>query len=84
MSIRVSIRLESSGTVIKVDGRLRSGDVQELARAYQSVFGNLILDLSELQSADSQGLVLLRELIALTSDVRGVSPYLGLLLKGRS
>jgi anti-anti-sigma regulatory factor len=83
MSIRVSVKTEPDSTVLKVDGRLRSEDVQELAQASQSIGGNLILDLSDLHSADPQGVELLRQLIERTSQVRGLSPYLELLLKAK-
>jgi hypothetical protein len=82
MSIRISTTCGASHTVLKVDGRLRSEDVDELARAFRSVQGATALDLSELQSADDAGVELLRRLVALSVEVRGVSPYIALLLKG--
>lgn len=82
MSIRVSILSEAQRTVFKVDGRLRSEDVEELARALRPVHGATVLDLSELQSADRAGVEILREMISLGAEVRNASRYIELLLNG--
>jgi hypothetical protein len=44
------------------------------------VQGATALDLSELQSADHEGVEILRELVGLGAEVRGASPYIELLL----
>ncbi len=84
MSIRVKTTSDTYGTVLKVDGRLTSEDVDELARAFRSARETAALDLSDLQSADPAGVELLREIIALGAKVRGASPYIELLLKTRA
>jgi len=84
MSIRVETTSDTYGTVLKVDGRLTSEDVDELARAFRSAQTTTALDLSDLQSADPAGLELLREIIALGAEVRGASPYIELLLKSQA
>ena len=84
MSIRIKVTSGSDGTVFKVDGRLRSEDVEELARVFRPVQGATSLDLTELQSADHEGLEILRELVARGAEVRGASPYIELLLKTKS
>jgi ABC-type transporter Mla MlaB component len=81
MSIHVSTLVEPMQTVIKVDGRLKSEDLDELTKTVQAVHGRTALDLSDLQSADRAGLDLLRELIALGAEVRAASPYIELLLQ---
>ena len=81
MSIRIKTTSDASGTVLKVDGRLRSEDVGELAGAYRSVQGARALDLSDLLSADREGVEILRELVTLGAEIRGASPYIELLLK---
>ena len=44
--------------------------------------GRLVLELSNLQSADKVGVDVLLELISLGVQIRGASPYIELLLKG--
>ena len=81
MSIRVTTTSDMRGTVLKVDGRLRSEDVNELAGVFGLVEGASALDLSDLQSADRDGVEILRQFISLGAEVRGASPYIELLLK---
>jgi ABC-type transporter Mla MlaB component len=84
VAIRITKTVDDRQTVLKVDGRLKADDVEELSRAYQSVQGSPALDLSELQSADRDGVAILRELLSLGVEVRGASPYIELLLKTRA
>jgi hypothetical protein len=81
MSIRVTTSSDTRGTILKVDGRLRAEDVSELAGVFGSVQGASALDLSDLQSADRDGVEILRQFISLGAEVRGASPYIELLLK---
>jgi ABC-type transporter Mla MlaB component len=81
MAIHVSEAKREHGSVLKVDGQLKADDVSELTKAYRLAHGNCILDLSELQSADSAGLEALRELVSLGAEIRHASPYVELLLK---
>jgi ABC-type transporter Mla MlaB component len=84
VTIRITKTVDDRQTVLKVDGRLKADDVEELSRAYQSVQGAPALDLSELQSADRDGVAILRELVSLGAEVRGASPYIELLLRTRA
>ncbi len=84
VAVRITKIDELPQTVLRVDGRLRSEDIDELTEVFRSVQGATVLDLSELQSADRQGAELLRELLALGAEVRGASPYIELLLKTKS
>lgn len=81
MTIHVSETKHDDGRVLKVDGHLRAADVLELTSAYRSAQGNSVLDLSELQSADTSGLATLRQLVSLGAEIRHASPYIELLLK---
>lgn len=81
MSIRITRMSDAGGTVLQVDGQLCSENVAELSREQQSVEGSLVLELSNLQSADPVGVDVLLELISLGAQVRGASPYIELLLK---
>ena len=80
MNVRVTRFNEGKRTVLKIDGRLRSVDVSELDQEAHSVKGPLVLDLSELMSADKVGIEGLRELQADGAELRGASPYVQMLL----
>lgn len=81
MPVRIEKTSAGNETILKVDGRLVSEDVGELARAFRSVEGTTTLDLSDLLSADRPGVEILQEIISLGAEVRGASPYIELLLK---
>ncbi len=80
MAIRITKTVHERQTVLKVDGRLRVEDLEELTRAYRSVTGAASLDLSELRSADRDSVAILRELVAIGVEVCAASPYIELLL----
>lgn len=80
MNIRVVRFSEDQRTVLKIDGRLQSVDVPELDQEIRSVAGPLVLDLSELMSADKAGIERLRELQADGAELRGASRYVQMLL----
>lgn len=84
MAIRISKTFNDRKTVLKVDGRLKAEDIDELTRAYQSVQGAMALDLRELQSADREGVAILRELVSLGVEIYGATPYIDLLMKTKS
>jgi hypothetical protein len=84
MAIRITKSVQEHQIVLKVDGWLKADDVEELSRACQSVQQAMALDLSELQSADHDGVRTLRELVSLGVEVHGASPYIELLLKTKS
>ena len=67
---------------MKLDGRLTGEAVLELRRVCEGVKGHLVLDLTDLQFADRQGVGVLRELRAQGTELIGASPYLRLLLDG--
>lgn len=82
MSIRITRTSDSQETVLRIDGQLCLENVAELTREHLSVEGPLVLELSDLQSADKAGVDVLLELISLGVSIRGASPYIELLLKG--
>jgi ABC-type transporter Mla MlaB component len=84
MSIRITRISDAHETVLRIDGQLRSADVAELAKEYRSVDGTLVLELSNLQSADPAGVEVLLELVSMGVQMRGASPYIELLLKQRT
>jgi anti-anti-sigma regulatory factor len=82
VSIRITKTSDAPETVIQIDGQLRAEDVAELVKEQRSVDGPLVLELSNLQSADEVGVNVLLELISIGAQIRGASPYIELLLKG--
>lgn len=84
MPVRIRKTCESNQTVFWVDGYLTTGDVHELDRAYRAAQGSRILDLSNLQSADSHGVECLRSLVSLGAEIRNASQYVALLLANES
>jgi hypothetical protein len=84
MPVRIRKTSESNQTVFWVDGYLTAGDVEELDREYRSAQGSRILDLSNLQSADSEGVECLRGLVSLGAEIRNASKYVDLLLENES
>jgi anti-anti-sigma regulatory factor len=81
MAIRITKISEAHQIVLHVDGYLSIVNVDELAREYESSQAALVLDLSNLLSADSEGVKCLRELMSFGAEVRGASPYIDLLLE---
>jgi anti-anti-sigma regulatory factor len=67
---------------VKLDGRLTGDHVTEVQRVCRAVKGRLILDLTDLQFADLQGVSALKELRAHGAEITGASPYIRLLLDG--
>ena len=67
----------------RVVGKLRAEDLGELERETRGVTGALILEVSDLTFVDAEGARTLEALIRQGAEIRGMSPYLGLLL-GRS
>ena len=80
MTLRITSNEPGPTARLKLDGRLTGEEVLELRRACTAAKGRLILDLTDLQFADRQGVSVLRELRAKGAQLIGVSHFLGLLL----
>lgn len=80
----MTLRITSDGpgptARLKLDGRLTGDEAPEVRRVCAEVEGRVVLDLTDLQFADRQGVSVLRELRARGAQLIGVSHYLGLLL----
>lgn len=81
MQLRLSISREGEATVVHVDGQLAAAAVGNLDRTLAGRLAPVILDVTHLLSADEAGVAALRLLVAQGVELRGVSPYLGLLLQ---
>src|SRR5262245_9102893 len=80
MTVMITTERSPRRTTVRIAGRLEAGDLPELLRAFEGQARPLELDLSELRSADADGLELLRRQRESGADLVGVSPYVHLLL----
>ena len=78
--VRIDVVEEGSTTVVSVAGRLQDGAVEELSSACDRIGRHFVLDLAELVSADAAGIGFIRAVAKADATVRGLSPYLQLLL----
>jgi hypothetical protein len=83
MLLRITQRSEGDLTVVALAGHLVREGVAELERLCQGVPSPLALDLAYLWWVDAAGITLLNTLAEAGAQLRGVSPYIALLL-GRS
>ena len=82
MSIRISKTVDSDTTVLHVAGGLDSEkEIDVLSEEFRRIGGSVTLELSGLQSANSDGIAILREIAAMGAELRAPSPYIRLLLK---
>ena len=80
MSVRIETRSEDSKTIVSVVGRLTGPATHEFLRTCRSTKSEFVLDLTGLRSADSEGIEAIRELVHEGRQLRGVSPFIRLLL----
>jgi ABC-type transporter Mla MlaB component len=80
VSIRIEVTGQNEATTVSVAGWLDGDAVDELSRACREIEGPVTLELSELLTADAAGIELLRELRERGAGLRGLSPYLRLLM----
>jgi len=67
-------------TILRVEGWMEGADAGELLDVAGSVTGMIVLDLSELRSADKLGLSTLRQLLNNGAEMRHAHGYLQFLL----
>ena len=84
MAFRISTASGEDETILRLEGRLRATGLKDLKKAVQAAPGTVLLDLSGLQSADDEGLRVLRSLSANGAKLVGASPYIRQLLDEKS
>ena len=84
MTLRITTVPDKNKTTIRVEGRLAAEGVEDLQVEIQLVAGPVHLDLSDLQSADADGVRALRSLSAKGTKLVGASPYIRQLLDDTS
>jgi len=83
MTVRIDTTSENSKTIVSVAGRLAGSGVHELLRTCHSTEGEFVLDVTGLRSADPEGIETIRNLVHEGRKLRGVSPFIRLLLDER-
>ena len=76
MSVRVTSISDAGQTVLRIDGRLMSEDVAELAGQFTAAERPHVLDLSDLQSADATSCTkqtVKPAAVAVTSELGGIN-----------
>jgi anti-anti-sigma regulatory factor len=81
MNVRITLSSKPADTVIRIVGKLHTEDIGELEREARGTAGALVLDVSELAFTDRAGAMFLNALVRGGAELRGVSPYLALLLE---
>jgi hypothetical protein len=80
MTVRIETTSEDSKTIVSVAGRLAGLDVREILTACHSIEGEFVLDVTSLRFADPDGIEAIRELVRMGAKLRGMSPFIRLLL----
>lgn len=80
MECRLDVSREGGHAVVRIQGRLGGVAVRELERVCRDASAPLVLDLTHLMNADDCGVATVRRLVVDGAQVKGVSPYLSLLL----
>ena len=80
MTFRITKITEERQTTIRMDGRLDSVALPHLEQECQAAERPLVLDVSNVVSADNASVGKIRELISAGAEIRGTSRYLEMLL----
>jgi hypothetical protein len=80
MDIRIDTSTDGQRTVVLIAGRLEGRAVEQVREVCDQIDGEMLLDLSNILSADPSAVNLIRELCESGAEVRGGSPYIRYLL----
>ena len=80
MGLRIDTETNGSSTVLRIAGNLTEQSVRELESISSDQSGTLVLDLSNLKWADTQGINAIRRLRDSGAKVRNASPLIHMLL----
>jgi len=83
MTIRIEVSSENTGTTVSVAGRLEGLGVHELLEVCNAASGELVLELTDLRSADPRGVEAIQELLRVGAKLEGASSFVRLLLDDR-
>lgn len=82
MNFRIDVVSEEKTTVIRVTGVLSQGALAELTALFKRTSGPITLELTDLSSMDAELVPALMRLTGKEVPIRGLTPYLTLLLYG--
>jgi len=80
MTMRIETTTEGPEATVSLAGRLTVSEVGEVLKSCPSAEGQVVLDLTNLRSADTEGVKVIRELVSGGARLRGVPPFIRLLL----
>ena len=80
MTFRITTFSDKNNTTIRVEGRLDAEGVEDLQKAIQGAAAPVQLDLSNLQSANIEGVRALQSYSAKGVEITHASPYIRQLL----
>ena len=82
MSLRISATQDAGGTTLTVSGRLVGPWIAELVRSFNAATGAIVVDISDVSFAASDGVDVLRGFLERGASVRGCPAYLLAQLEG--
>ena len=80
MTCRISTASGEDETILRLEGRLGATEVKDLKKSIQEAAGTVLLDLSGMQSADTEGVLALRSSAAKGTKLVGATLYIRQLL----
>ena len=80
LAFRITSVSGEDETIIRLEGRLSAKRIEDLKKAVQAEPGTVLLDLSDLRSADAEGVLALRSISAKGAKLIGASPFIRQLL----
>jgi len=80
VEFRIDTSTDGSRTIVRVSGRMVGTTVEQVREICDRVEGEAVLELTNLVSADDDGIDLIRALEEASVEVRGVTPYIRYLL----
>lgn len=81
MDVRITRAVNPGEAVLFIGGWLQADNVCELKRELEQTEGPVVLEVSQLQSADAVGVATLRDILSRGAEMRGASGYIRLLLQ---
>jgi hypothetical protein len=78
--LRIIQTTDGPTPVLSIEGRLVEAGVAELERIYQAAIPPIAIDLTHLQWVDTHGSSTINALADAGAELRGISPYISLLL----
>jgi hypothetical protein len=80
MDMRIDLKSDETGTVVRIAGRLAGRSVTQLMETCDPIEDLLVIDLSDLLFADEEGINTIRNIAEKGAKLRGASPFIKLLI----